>query len=155
MCETLMKLCYRCLKNGQKIIESNPDSGRLSLSRTSENIDLVWAAILVTDSARIRRLSGDSKNYCFRDFDIKLESAKLVLRRLLSWETITNISLNTIHHNQRLIIYVYVWNKSQVWFSMSKESATKLEQHQRYVHSFIIIIFFMKVISIQKKKKDF
>ena len=40
-----IKVWPKCFKDGQESIKSGPHSGRTATSRTSENVERVWAAI--------------------------------------------------------------------------------------------------------------
>ena len=40
-----IKVWHKCFKDGRESVESDPRSARPAMSRTPENVELVWAAI--------------------------------------------------------------------------------------------------------------
>ena len=54
-----IKVWHKCFKDGQESVESDPHSGRLAISRTSENVEDVWAAINKDQRLTVRELEAD------------------------------------------------------------------------------------------------
>ena len=40
-----IKVWHKCFKGGREFVESDPHSGRPTISRTAENAERVWAAV--------------------------------------------------------------------------------------------------------------
>ena len=54
-----IKVWHECFKNGWESVESDPHSGRPAASRTSENVERVWAAINKDQRLAVRELEVD------------------------------------------------------------------------------------------------
>ena len=63
-----IKVWHKRFKDGWEFVESDPCSGRPATGRTPEYTGYNQQR-LATGSVRTRSWSGDSKNYCVRDFD--------------------------------------------------------------------------------------
>ena len=79
-----------CFKDSQESVESDPHSGRLAISRTSENVEDVWAAINKDQRLTVRELEADLgipkttvSKILMQDLGMKCVMAKFILQLLL------------------------------------------------------------------------
>ena len=66
MSEALIKMWYKCFKEGQESIKSDPRSGRPSTSRTPKNVECVKTAINANQRLTVQELKDDHGMTCGR-----------------------------------------------------------------------------------------
>ena len=79
-----------CFKDSQESVESDPHSGRLTTSRTPDNVEHVWAAINKDQRLTVRELEADLgipkttvSKILMQDLGMKCVMAKFILQLLL------------------------------------------------------------------------